>query len=361
MSENVVRFQKKKRRGSSQSNSPHRIRSFVLRMLLVLFSALAAIVLAFVIYINASPNLLVWYIRQNPTFNVQPTAPDAIWQTASLVQVRKDISYAETYPNSTLDVYTSAGSSGRRPTIFWLHGGGYVGGDKSSLWVLADRLAADGYTVITVNYALAPQTSYPAPVIQMQQAYQYVKSHPQQFAMADLNQTAFGGDSAGAQIMSQFLAVQTNRALASEMGLRAVVPAASLKGAVLYCGTYRMASFLHVENQAEKFFIQQLGWAYFGRKDWEADPASRQTSTYDQVTKDFPATFLTDGNSGSFENDAKQLQSKLKSLGVSVSTLFYPEKEITLPHEYQFNYQDYPAQANECYSRTAAFLRNCFR
>lgn len=357
----MLRSRKNNPHEITRNSKPHRIRKFVLGTLITISSSLAAVLLALVISLNVSPNLFVWYILHNPTFNGQPTAPNDIQQAVSLVRVEKNIRYAAVYPNSTLDVYTPNGSVVGRPTIFWLHGGAYVGGDKSGMWIFADRLAAEGYTVITVNYALAPQTSYPAPVIQMQEAYQYVKDHPQQFSMADLTKTAFGGDSAGAQIMSQFIAVQTNPTLAKEMGLQAIVPASSMKAAVLYCGPYNIASFLHVGNRMENLFVQQLGWAYFGEKNWSASAAAQQVSTYNQVTKDFPATFLTDGNAGSFEKDAKQLQAKLEALGISADALFYPEKDITLPHEYQFDYKDYPKQAAECYHQTLAFLRERFR
>ena len=40
-----------------------------------------------------------------------------------------------------------------------MHGGGFVGGDKSDITGYAVELAARGYTVININYALARKES----------------------------------------------------------------------------------------------------------------------------------------------------------------------------------------------------------
>ena len=53
--------------------------------------------------------------------------------------------------------------------------GGFVGGDKSDITGYAVELAARGYTVININYALAPKRKYPTPVLQLGEAYEYIK------------------------------------------------------------------------------------------------------------------------------------------------------------------------------------------
>ena len=53
--------------------------------------------------------------------------------------------------------------------------GGFVGGDKSDITGYAVELVARGYTVININYALAPKRKYPTPVLQLGEAYEYIK------------------------------------------------------------------------------------------------------------------------------------------------------------------------------------------
>ena len=74
-----------------------------------------------------------------------------------------------------------------------------------------------GYVVVNVNYALAPNYKYPTPLIQFDDAIQFIKHNKDRFPI-DLDQVVIGGDSAGAQLTSQYVAMQTNSSLRSEMG-----------------------------------------------------------------------------------------------------------------------------------------------
>lgn len=71
---------------------------------------------------------------------------------------------------------------------------------------------------MNVNYALAPQYKYPTPLIQMNQATQFIKENKMNLPI-DFNQVIIGGDSAGAQLASQFTAIQTNDRLREAMKL----------------------------------------------------------------------------------------------------------------------------------------------
>ena len=46
-------------------------------------------------------------------------------------------------------------------------------------------------------------------------------------------------------------------------------------------------------------------------------------SIYKHVTKDYPPTFITDGNTASFEEQGKALASTLQNKGIPVDTLFF--------------------------------------
>ena len=74
-----------------------------------------------------------------------------------------------------------------------------------------------GYVVVNVNYALAPNYKYPTPLIQFDDAIQFIKHNKDRFPI-DLDRVVIGGDSAGAQLTSQYVAMQTNSSLRSEMG-----------------------------------------------------------------------------------------------------------------------------------------------
>ena len=61
-----------------------------------------------------------------------------------------------------------------------------------------------GYVVVNVNYALAPNYKYPTPLIQFDDAIQFIKHNKDRFPI-DLDQVVIGGDSAGAQLTSQYV------------------------------------------------------------------------------------------------------------------------------------------------------------
>jgi hypothetical protein len=56
------------------------------------------------------------------------------------------------------------------------------------------------------------------------------------------------------------------------------------------------------------------------------------------VTPDYPAAFITDGNDGSFEPDARKLEAQLKAKGVYVDALYYLTAHGKIGHEYQFDF-----------------------
>ncbi len=97
-----------------------------------------------------------------------------------------------------------------------MHGGGYIAGDKQYKNPLLAKIAEQGYIVVNVNYALAPQYKYPTPLIQMNQATQFIKENKMNLPI-DFNQVIIGSNTAGAQLASQFTAIQTNDRLREAM------------------------------------------------------------------------------------------------------------------------------------------------
>lgn len=316
----------------------------------VLFCLLALLALT----AATTPRLFVWVMHVTHVFDRRVLPPLQPQQVSPGVQVQTDITTPSRYGSNTFDVYGPAAGGG--PVLFWVHGGGFMGGDKSTIRPIALRLAAKGYTVISLNYALAPKTHYPAALVQLGEVYEYLRGNAPRFGMPDLGRLAFGGDSAGAQIALQFVLLQTNPALAEAMHWHPQVPKGAIKANVLYCGPYDLAAFANTGRGGAHFFVQQLGWAYFGRRGWLRAPQARQASVLDHVTPACPPTFLTDGNAFSFEEQGRALYAKLTELGVPAEGLFFGPQAGELRHDYQFSVDQYPQQAEQCYQNTLDFL-----
>lgn len=165
-----------------------------------------------------------------------------------------------------------------------------------------------------------------------------MKANPQRFPTVDLHRLIIGGDSAGAQLASQFIAMETDAELAKSMQFPAIIREKDIVAAILYCGPYDLPSLYDSEGWFGRFFVRQVGWAYFGIRDWRDTPQAMQASTVEHVTPSYPPTFITDGNTGSFEGDARKLEARLKENGVYVDSLYYPVEHRKLNREYQFDF-----------------------
>ena len=76
------------------------------------------------------------------------------------------------------------------PVVFWVHGGGYVGGDKEGAKEFATYLADRGQVaVVSLNYEWAPSLEYPGQVKQINQAYQSIKKEAAQYPMLDFKKS----------------------------------------------------------------------------------------------------------------------------------------------------------------------------
>jgi len=84
--------------------------------------------------------------------------------------------------------------TGPGPALLWIHGGGYVIGDAAQDDVLCRRFARElGVTVASVDYRLAPEHPYPAPLEDCYVALKWLTQLPS----VDPARVAIGGASAG--------------------------------------------------------------------------------------------------------------------------------------------------------------------
>lgn len=272
--------------------------------------------------------------------------------------VRKDIDYHSAYEHGTFDLIRYEGEKQIVPTLFWVHGGSFVGGDKADVFKYATSIASNGYNVVSVNYALAPDVTYPVPLQQLEEAYTYIAENNDRFRL-DLDRVFFAGDSNGAQLVAQFVGIQLNDDYAPSAEVNQVVPKSSILGTVLISGPYDLKrSIVESSKALNRFLFKRIGWAYFGTYNWEDLPVVAEASPLVNIPATFVPTFITDGNSGSFEIQAKEFATILSGR-TDVTSVFYDRNEHTLGHDYHFE-MDQPA-ASATYRRLITFLRETTR
>lgn len=267
-----------------------------------------------------------------------------------------NIDYESQYEDGQLDIVVPNKTSDSLPTVLWIHGGAYVGGDKKDITEYAVQLAEKGYAVVNMNYELATTAKYPTPLKQMDEVYAFILKNAEKYHL-NPDQLFIAGDSAGAQIASQYVNVQVDSSYANKIGLKQTIPVASLKGALLFCGPYDLASFETMSsNKIIGFFLNRVAWAYIGEKDWKNAPETQLASLTDNVSKNYIPSFITDGNTGSFEEHGKKLATELNHYNIPNKEVFYPVDEAELGHEYQFM-MDLP-QSKQTFDELIQFMND---
>jgi acetyl esterase/lipase len=75
---------------------------------------------------------------------------------AEAQDVQKGIPYVPNgHPRHVLDVYSPAGAK-NLPVVFWIHGGGWQAGDKSSVQLKPQAFMEKGFVFVSTNYRLLP-------------------------------------------------------------------------------------------------------------------------------------------------------------------------------------------------------------
>ena len=283
------------------------------------------------------------------------TRPEGYDTFLSQVKVRKDLKYRQSSDEGRFDAYyPDEPGENIYPTILWVHGGGFVGGDKSDVRNFAVMLAKEGYVVLAMNYDRAPEMHYPSQLIQIGEFYRHMV-HQQQGLPIDKESIFFAGDSAGAQMVTNFLAIQYDRDLSKRTGVAQVVDLKEIRGILLFCGLYDIDRFKDMfDVHLFRIAVSKIARSYFGNKDWKSSREYTDSSVMSHLSKGFPRTFITDGNHHSFQNQGLILADRLEEKGVYVDRLFFA-LESKVIHEYQFKLDT--KEARHALQRTIRFLK----
>jgi len=124
------------------------------------------------------------------------------------IQILKDIPYLPTgLKEHSLDIYRTPGAK-NAPVVFYVHGGGFWMLSKDTHWLMAMMFASQGYTVVSVNYRLAPRHRFPAAIEDVCKAFVWTTQNIDAYG-GNLNHISFAGESAGANLITS-LALCTN-------------------------------------------------------------------------------------------------------------------------------------------------------
>ena len=115
-------------------------------------------------------------------------------------------------PDIRLRVHRRKGLDGDLPCMYWIHGGGYVLGSPEQDDQRFDRWCQRFDVVgVAVQYRLAPENPYPAPIEDCYAGLRWVKQHGAELGI-DTNQVGIGGPSGGGGLAAALALVVRDRA-----------------------------------------------------------------------------------------------------------------------------------------------------
>ncbi|WP_226846821.1 alpha/beta hydrolase [Dehalogenimonas etheniformans] len=101
-----------------------------------------------------------------------------------------------------MDVYYPKAATGPVPAIIYVHGGGWVGGDKNEIPPgYTGELTSRGYLVASINYRLAPTYKFPAPIEDVKCAVRFLRAKATDYGIDPARIGAMGA-SAGGHLVS---------------------------------------------------------------------------------------------------------------------------------------------------------------
>ena len=116
-------------------------------------------------------------------------------------KLTSDVPYSESgHQRHALDIYTpQKASSEKLPVIFWIHGGGWVVGDKNDVGLKPKALTERGFIFVSTGYRLLPEVKMEELTGDVAKSLGWVHRNIGKYS-GDPKRIIVGGHSAGAQL-----------------------------------------------------------------------------------------------------------------------------------------------------------------
>ena len=255
----------------------------------------------------------------------------------------RDISYGSHGKDNLLDVYYPEGTMSPLPTIVSIHGGGYVYGSKEIYRRYGMDMARRGFAFVNFNYRLAPKWKFPTPLCDTNAVMQWIVKNARRYHL-DPQRIFLVGDSAGAQLASQYAAIWAEPEYGGLFPFQ--VPAIRIRALGLNCGMYDLS--VRAAEKRKGIHLDYLG------KDLPADdPRFR---VLENITEKYPPAFITTSCCDFLRDCAEPMYRHLTERGITAQWRCYGrEDDKTVGHVFHVNIL--LPEAIACNDDTADFFK----
>lgn len=255
----------------------------------------------------------------------------------------RNISYGSHGKWSLLDVYYPDGTATALPTIVSIHGGGYVYGTKEIYRRYGMDMARRGFAFVNFNYRLAPKWRFPTPLADTTAVLHWVVKNAKRYHL-DPDNIILLGDSAGAQLASQYAAIMTNPEYAKLFQLK--LPKVRIRALGCFCGMYDLKA--RAQGKRKGIHLD-----YFGRDIADEDP---RLQVLEHITSDYPPAFLATACHDFLRPCAEPMYRFLTEKGIPAQWKCYgTEADETVSHVFHVNIA--LEEARQCNDDAAQFWR----
>jgi arylformamidase len=230
------------------------------------------------------------------------------------MKIARDVPYAASNdPRQRLDIYAPEGGRDL-PVVFWIHGGGWQTGDRTSVQLKPSAFVKKGLVFVSTGYRLLPDVEMAEIFRDIAKSVRWVHEHIAEYG-GDPKRILVMGHSAGAQLAA--LISIDDRYLKAE-GLSLSI----IKGCVTVDGdTYDVPAI--IETAETRWRVHRLPPSKWGhREKFGNDPAKhRDYSAVTHVAKDKgipPFLILHVSDHPDTRAQAQRLEAALKEAAVPV-------------------------------------------
>ncbi len=255
------------------------------------------------------------------------------------VEIIDNINYGDSSVNNMLMLHR-AKVKGLLPVIVDIHGGGYFYGDKERYRFYCSELASYGFAVINFNYHLAPDWMFPKPLEDTALVFKWLSDNAEKYRL-DLKNVFMVGDSAGAQLVSQYAAILSNPEYEKMFDFK-IVKDFTVQAIVCNCGMYDV-----LNNDSGK----KLSF-YYG-KEYKNKSARLDVLKY--INDNYPPTLVMTSNGDFLKDNGEPFANYLKNKGVESVYKYYDPKEKQLGHVFHIAIRT--AEAIECNDTECQFMK----
>ncbi|HJU28517.1 MAG TPA: alpha/beta hydrolase [Candidatus Binataceae bacterium] len=225
---------------------------------------------------------------------------------------------AQGAPEVRVRVYTPDDQVGKLPALLWIHGGGYVMGDIDQDDRLMKQLVKRiGCVAVSVDYRLAPENPFPAPVEDCYAALTWLFANAEGLGV-EPSRIAIGGASGGGGLAAGLALMARDRREVRVAFQLLIYPMIDDRNVT-------PASHAITDPRMWNRQSNHLGWrAYLGREGGGADVSPYAAASRATDLSNLPPTFIPVGALDLFVDENIEYAQRLIQAGVPTELHVYP-------------------------------------